>query len=94
MKKAILFLVAITTLSLGLVSCASHRVVRTHTTEYQNYQEGVSDGEWRQCSVCNGKGICYKCNGTGKLSGDKCSICKGTGKCRSCNGNGGFLTQN
>lgn len=93
MKKAILFLVAIITLSLGMISCQTHQVVRT-TTEYQGYQEGGTNGEWHQCSVCNGKGICYKCNGTGKLSGDKCSICKGTGKCRSCNGNGGFLTQN
>lgn len=91
MKKAILSLIAVAAMSMAMVSCASHQVIRTHT-DYQSNQE-VGGGTWHQCTVCNGKGTCYKCNGTGRLSGNKCSICKGTGKCRSCNGNGGYLTQ-
>jgi len=87
MKKTILSIAAATVLAFAAVSCASHTHVRTTT-----YDTGssYSQGEWQKCAVCNGKGSCSSCNGTGRISGDMCRRCKGSGKCNTCGGNGGY----
>lgn len=73
---------------LTAVSCASHHSVRT--TTYNTQGEYETQGEWQKCAVCDGKGSCNACRGTGRISGDMCKRCKGSGKCNTCNGNGGY----
>lgn len=45
-----------------------------------------------KCTVCDGKGVCKTCNGTGKrVYGGKeqrCAACDGHTKCKSCDGRG------
>ncbi len=88
MKKYILSLATIVMMGLVSISCASH------SSSYRSYS---SDGginqqqrEWKRCAVCDGKGSCNVCKGTGKISGDNCRSCKGSGKCNTCKGNGGY----
>ncbi len=89
MKKIVSALVVITTIVLMTISCSSSR----HTVSSNTYYSG--DGipqktEWRQCAVCNGRGTCSACKGTGKISGSTCKKCKGDGRCRTCRGQGGY----
>ena len=87
MKKIILSLVAIAIMVLASVSCGSSR------TTYRSYSDGTSyekQGVWKRCAVCDGKGSCKSCKGTGRISGDNCRSCKGSGKCPTCKGNGGY----
>ncbi|MBR2150500.1 MAG: hypothetical protein IKH01_07130 [Prevotella sp.] len=87
MKKTILSISAAILMSLAAVSCASHHSVRTTTYTQGEYE---TQGEWQKCAVCDGKGSCTACRGTGRISGDTCKRCKGSGKCNTCNGNGGY----
>lgn len=74
------------------MSCATHsRSVTTYSSEDNTYQ---SQREWKRCAVCDGKGSCNACKGTGKISGDRCKACKGSGKCSTCKGNGGYYLEN
>lgn len=74
-------------------SCGSHR-----TTTYSSYPTGGStteqQQEWKRCAVCDGKGSCNACKGTGRISGHQCKTCKGSGKCNTCRGNGGYYLDN
>lgn len=87
MKKTILSFAVTALFAVAAVSCATH-------TTYRSYSDTqplpASQGEWQKCAVCDGKGGCSACSGTGKISGDACRRCKGTGKCTTCNGNGGY----
>ena len=87
MKKTMQFIVTTTMLAFAVMSCATHTTVRT--TSYDT-GSSYSQGEWRKCAVCNGKGSCSACNGTGRISGDMCRRCMGSGKCSTCSGNGGY----
>ena len=92
MKK--LFLVMVATAMMGLVftSCATHsRTVSTYGSDVSAYS---GQQEWKRCAVCDGKGSCNACKGTGKISGDRCKTCKGSGKCSTCRGNGGYYLEN
>lgn len=43
------------------------------------------------CETCHGSGICWVCDGTGKIwymNDSWCSACQGTGKCYTCGGKG------
>jgi len=87
MKKTILSFAAALIFGFAAISCASH-------TSYRSYSDGQSlqpNGQWEKCAVCQGKGSCGSCKGTGRISGDKCSACNGSGRCRTCNGNGGYM---
>ena len=87
MKKVFLSLIAASLMGIALMSCATHsRSVTTYSSEDNTYQ---SQREWKRCAVCDGKGSCNACKGTGKISGDRCKACKGSGKCSTCKGNGG-----
>lgn len=86
MKKLLFSIAAVAVFALA--SCASHQT--TTTTTYGQGPEVAT--EWHKCAVCNGKGSCTSCKGTGKISGSTCATCKGTGKCQTCNGNGGYAT--
>lgn len=86
MKKAFISLVAIAMIGFASISCASH-------TTYRSYSDGTpveKQKEWKRCAVCDGKGSCNACKGTGRISGDACRNCKGSGKCSTCKGNGGY----
>jgi len=88
MKKFLLSLVTIAMIGLVSVSCSS-----SSRTTYRSYSEGTTlenQGVWKRCAVCDGKGSCKSCKGTGRISGDNCRSCKGTGKCPTCKGNGGY----
>ena len=92
MKKVLLSFVASAMLGMASISCVSHsRSVRTYGSEEGTYQ---SQQEWKRCAVCDGKGTCNACKGTGKISGDRCKTCKGSGKCSTCKGNGGYYLEN
>lgn len=88
MKKFILSIAAMAIMGLVNISCASHTTVRTYNDPYGNYQ---SQGSWKRCVICDGKGSCGACKGTGRISGDACRTCKGTGKCNTCKGQGGYF---
>ena len=92
MKKIIMSLVAIMLFVIGMASCGSHHSHTSYTTTTQGYEQSTS--EWRRCTVCDGKGTCTACKGTGKISGDNCRACKGKGKCNTCQGNGGYYINN
>ena len=92
MRKVLLSLVAIAMMGMVSMSCATHsRSVRTYSSEDNTYP---SQQEWKRCAVCDGKGSCNACKGTGKISGDRCKACKGSGKCSTCKGNGGYYLEN
>lgn len=43
------------------------------------------------CTTCRGKGLCPKCQGSGKtggIIGGVCEVCRGKKVCISCNGKG------
>jgi len=44
------------------------------------------------CGGCNGRGVCPRCRGTGKIEGfifdEACTACNGTGRCPTCLGRG------
>lgn len=42
----------------------------------------------KRCSMCQGTGNCYQCNGTGANMGYPCSACGFNGRCGVCGGNG------
>ena len=86
MKKAFIAIVATAMIGMFTVSCRTHTVHQTYT-ETQTYQ---SQGTFKRCNSCDGKGSCSACKGTGRISGDACRSCKGTGKCTSCRGDGGY----
>lgn len=88
MKKAFIALVTVMLFAIGMASCGSHQTYRSYSTTTQGYEQ--SNNEWRRCSVCDGKGTCTACKGTGRISGDNCRACKGSGKCSTCRGNGGY----
>lgn len=71
-------------ISLANISCSSHTTVRTYNDNYVPVQQG----EMKRCVICDGKGSCSSCKGTGRISGDACRSCKGTGKCNTCKGQG------
>jgi hypothetical protein len=88
MKTALLSILAFMMLAFVSVSCATH-------TTYHSVSEGPvyqTEGTFKRCLSCDGKGSCAPCKGTGRISGDACRNCKGSGKCPSCNGNGGYYT--
>ena len=88
MKKLLLSFVSIAMMGLASTSCASHRSYRSTTITEGQSTERL--GEWKRCAVCDGKGTCNACKGTGRISGDACRSCKGSGKCSTCKGNGGY----
>lgn len=91
MKKILLSFAAMAVMGLACVSCGSHQ------TTYRSYSDGPTyetQGEWKRCTVCDGKGSCTFCKGTGRISGDNCKTCRGTGKCGTCQGNGGYYLNN
>ena len=90
MKKILLSLVAIAMMGTMTISCASHTTIRS----YSDNAVYEKQGEWKRCAVCDGKGACNSCRGTGRISGDACRNCKGTGKCNTCKGNGGYYVDN
>ena len=87
MKKIIISITAAAMIGLVSISCASHTAYRSYNTETGT---AANQGEWKRCAVCDGKGACSSCKGTGRISGDACRTCKGTGKCTTCKGNGGY----
>ncbi len=87
MKKYILSLAAIVMMGLASVSCASHTTYRSYGGDDTTISK---QQEWKRCAVCDGKGSCTSCKGTGRISGDNCRNCKGSGKCPTCKGNGGY----
>ena len=91
MKKTFLSLAAIVMMGFASVSCGSHTAYRSYSSDGENIQQ---QREWKRCAVCDGKGSCNACKGTGKISGDNCRSCKGTGKCNTCKGNGGYYIDN
>ena len=92
MKKLFLAMVATAMMGLVFTSCATHsRTVSTYASDDNSYR---GQQEWKRCAVCDGKGSCNACKGTGKISGDRCKTCKGSGKCSTCRGNGGYYLSN
>ena len=87
MKKYVLSLAAIIMMGLASISCASHTSYRSYSSDGGTTQQ---QREWKRCAVCDGKGSCNACKGTGRISGDNCRSCKGSGKCNTCKGNGGY----
>jgi len=91
MKKAVLLFASIIMICVLTVSCGSHRVSsRQSSTTYYQGENPERQREWKRCAVCDGKGSCNACKGTGRISGDACRSCKGSGKCNTCKGNGGY----
>lgn len=41
-----------------------------------------------ECSLCDGNGVCYHCDGEGFRGGRRCSVCDGSGYCDACGGQG------
>lgn len=76
--------------ALSMNSChSSKKTIKTERVVILDDQE-VPLTKWINCSSCAGKGSCVRCNGTGKVSGQKCISCRGTGNCSACNGEGGY----
>ena len=48
----------------------------------------VTLSEACRCAMCEGKGTCLWCSGTGTANGHLCHMCKGHGRCISCNRDG------
>ena len=98
MKKNILFFVTIIMLSVLVISCGRSGEIttseRTRTTTYYQGDVLPKQQEWKRCAVCDGKGSCKPCKGTGRISGDQCKKCKGSGKCQTCKGDGGYYLEN
>lgn len=91
MKKSIIALAVMAIFGLAATTSCSHHVSSTSShTRYYEGEQIIKRGEWRNCAVCNGKGSCAACKGTGKISGNQCKTCKGTGRCQTCKGQGGY----
>ena len=92
MKKLILSIITVVFFSVCFISCASSGRMssRQTTTTYYQGDAPAEQKEWKRCAVCDGKGSCKSCKGTGRISGDNCRSCKGSGKCTTCKGNGGY----
>lgn len=100
MKKTIFAIVAVAMIGFSSISCTSHKsvhMVSEGTTTTYTISDGTSNqtqGTFKRCTACDGKGACADCKGTGRISGDACRTCKGTGKCPSCGGDGGYYVSN
>lgn len=89
--KLLFVIIAMTVFTISLTSCASKRVTTKEykrTTVLDDQEKPLK--EWVDCRICNGKGSCQRCKGTGKVKGVKCVTCDGTGKCAVCGGEGGY----
>lgn len=62
---------------------------RTFFYEPDNYYvDAGKSARVIECTLCNGKGVCYHCDGDGYRDGRRCSVCNGNGKCNACGGEG------
>jgi len=78
-------------MAISLVSCVT--TVQPNANRYSVVTKERPLGKWTDCRICNGKGSCIDCKGTGKIKGNKCKICSGTGRCTTCEGQGGFRSE-
>lgn len=47
-----------------------------------------AESRFVECSLCDGNGVCYHCDGEGFRGGRRCSVCDGSGSCNACGGQG------
>ncbi len=80
MKKLLIVVIAIVVVFWGY---------RTFFYEPDNYYADVSkSARVIECMLCDGKKVCYHCDGEGYWDGRRCSVCNGNGKCDACGGEG------
>lgn len=93
--KKIARIIFVAATSICLSSCVIHRHYHEERTPKpvevgtQEQEQDAPLGQWIKCRVCDGKGSCQRCQGTGKINGANCTSCKGTGRCSVCDGQGG-----
>lgn len=95
MKQKGFYIIMVAVLTFVLAACGTQKViVNPDVTGHAVVEDDAPPtGKWIKCRVCDGKGRCQNCKGTGKTSGSKCVSCNGTGRCSVCDGEGGHREQ-
>ncbi len=93
--KQIAVIAAVALFTAGMTTgCATKKVTRTDYTRTTVLDDDDAPLKpWVNCTVCDGKGTCKRCNGTGKVQNQNCITCNGTGKCSVCAGEGGYRSE-
>lgn len=86
--KLMLAFLAIAMMTMSTVGC---KIVETTSGDIHTEKSTKTVlGKWYSCKICNGKGRCKTCKGTGKQKEMNCIECGGSGACPTCNGEGGY----
>ena len=88
-KKLMMAVFAVVITVMCNVGC-KHTETVTNVDIHKEVEKTQVLGKWHPCKVCNEKGRCKTCKGSGKQEGMKCIECGGTGACPTCNGEGGY----